>query len=135
MIRHLPAVRLLAIAAMFVQTSNTFAAEAETIYLWENGAPGAKGEAEKDKPKLFAYPAPESSAVGTAIIICPGGGYGNLSMDKEGKLVAEWLNTLGVTAFVLDYRHNGKGYQHPAPLDDVQRAVRYVRTNAGKYKI
>ncbi len=91
------------------------------ILLWPNGAPGAKGDADKDKPKLFVHRAAEDKAAGTAIIICPGGGYGHLAMDHEGSQVADWLNSLGVTAFVLDYRHAGKGYQHPAPLDDAQR--------------
>ena len=48
---------------------------------------------------------------------------------------AKWLNTLGVTALVLDYRHAGKGYHHPAPLEDAERAIRLVRTNAAKWKI
>jgi acetyl esterase/lipase len=124
-----------AAVAATISMGITLAAEPTSSLLWENGAPGAKGDAEKDKPKLLAYPAAESGAAGTAVIICPGGGYGNLSMDKEGKTVAEWFNTLGVTAFVLDYRHAGKGYQHPAPLDDIQRAVRLVRSNAEKWKV
>jgi acetyl esterase/lipase len=126
---------LAAIVAMCISASEVMAEDPAPILLWEKGAPGAKGEEDKDKPKLFAYSAPEASAVGTAIVICPGGGYGHLSMDKEGSDVAKWLNSLGVTAFVLDYRHAGKGYQHPAPLDDVKRAVRYVRTNAEKWKL
>jgi acetyl esterase/lipase len=134
MTRRMHSMICLAIA-MLLWASTAFAEDAPPILLWEDGAPGAKGEAEKDKPKLFAYPAPESSAVGTAIIICPGGGYGHLALDKEGTVVAQWLNSLGVTAFVLDYRHGGKGYQHPTPLDDAQRAVRYVRTHAKKWKI
>src|SRR4029078_2795669 len=48
---------------------------------------------------------------------------------------AEWLNSLGVAAFVLDYRHSGKGYAHPAPLDDAQRAIRTVRSRADEFKI
>jgi acetyl esterase/lipase len=126
---------LAAIVTMCISASAARAEDPVPIFLWENGAPGAKGDEDKDEPKLFAYPAPVESAVGTAIVICPGGGYGHLSMDKEGSDVAKWLNSLGVSAFVLDYRHAGKGYQHPAPLDDVKRAVRYVRTNAEKWKL
>ncbi len=92
-----------------------------TILLWPHGAPGAKGDADKDIPKLFVHCAPAEKSVGTAVIICPGGGYGHLSLENEGSKVAEWLNSLGVTAFVLDYRHAGKGYHHPAPMDDAQR--------------
>ncbi len=111
------------------------AAEPTKILLWPQGAPDAKGDQDGDKPNLTVYSAPEDQANGTAIIVCPGGGYGHLSLDKEGKDVALWLNTLGVTAFVLDYRHAGKGYHFPAPLEDTQRAVRLVRTNAATWKI
>src|SRR5437763_14472896 len=72
--------------------------------LWAEGAPGALGTEEVDKPTLAAYPVPQGRGVGTAIIVCPGGGYVNLSMDKEGDQFARWLNSLGVTAFVLKYR-------------------------------
>jgi acetyl esterase/lipase len=107
----------------------------EKVLLWPEGAPGANGEQEKDKPSLTIYAAPEDKACGTAVIVCPGGGYVNLSMKKEGTVPAKWLNSLGVTAFVLDYRHAGKGYHHPAPLEDAARAIRWVRTNAAKWKV
>jgi acetyl esterase/lipase len=121
---------------VFAAIARTEAADdANTILLWEHGAPGAKGDADQDKPRLLAYRAPDDKASGAAVIICPGGGYGHLAMDHEGSQVAEWLNSLGISAFVLDYRHAGKGYQHPAPLDDAQRAIRFVRTHAGDWKI
>jgi acetyl esterase/lipase len=107
----------------------------EKVLLWPEGAPGAIGEQEKDKPSLRIFAAPEDKACGTAVIVCPGGGYVNLSMKKEGTVPAKWLNSLGVTAFVLDYRHAGKGYHHPAPLEDAARAIRWVRTNAAKWKV
>jgi acetyl esterase/lipase len=110
-------------------------AERTAVLLWPQGAPDAKGDEAKDKPNLTVYSPSEDKATGTAIIVCPGGGYERLSIDKEGKAVAQWLNTLGVTAFVLDYRHAGKGYHYPAPLEDAQRAVRLVRTNAAKWKV
>ena len=66
------------------------------------------------------------------MVICPGGGYQNLSMDKEGYAVAKWLNTLGVSAFVLKYRL-GPRYHHPIELGDAQRAIRIVRSRAGQY--
>ena len=69
-------------------------------------------------------------ANGTAVAICPGGGYRHLAMDAEGRDIAHWLNSLGVAGFVVDYRHRGKGYGHPAPLQDVQRAIRTVRADA-----
>jgi acetyl esterase/lipase len=111
------------------------AAEPEVLLLWPGGAPGAKGERPEDKPQITVSPATEKRAAGTAIVVCPGGGYGSLAMDHEGKQIAEWLNSLGVTAVVLEYRHRGKGYGHPAPMQDVQRAIRTVRANAEKWDV
>ena len=94
--------------------------------LWPGGAPGALGTEDKDKPKVLVYraPGPEPRP---AIIVCPGGGYGHLAMGHEGHQIAKWLNGIGVTAVVLDYRHRGKGYGHPAPLGDAQRSFRLAR--------
>lgn len=103
------------------------------VLLWPDGALGALGQEPQDKPKLTPYLAPAASANGTAVVICPGGGYRNLASDHEGKQVAEWLNTLGVSAFVLQYRV--APYRHPAPLLDVQRAMRLVRSRAAEFGI
>jgi acetyl esterase/lipase len=97
--------------------------------LWPGGAPGALGDADEDKPAVTIYPADPSRAVGTAVVVCPGGGYGMLASDHEGAQVARWLNTLGVTALVLRYRL-GPRYHHPSMLVDAQRAVRYARSHA-----
>lgn len=107
----------------------------KTELLWPQGAPGAKGEAPADKPTLTIWLPPADKAVGTGVVVCPGGGYGGLATDHEGVQVAKWLNSLGVAAFVLEYRHRGKGYGHPAPLDDAQRALRTVRARAAEFKI
>jgi acetyl esterase/lipase len=64
----------------------------------------------------------------------PGGGYGHLAIGHEGREIGEWLNSLGLAAFVLKYRHAPR-YGHPAPLDDAQRALRLVRTRAQEWKI
>ena len=106
----------------------------DRIYLWPEQAPWAKGMDEKDKPSLMSFP-PVGGNTGCAVIICPGGAYGRLAMEHEGTQVAQWLNRLGVSAFVLDYRHHGKGYQHPAPLSDAQRAIRLVRYRAKEWAI
>ena len=111
------------------------AAEPKTQLLWPDGAPGAKGDKPEDKPTLTAFLPEESKAVGTAVVICPGGGYGGLATDHEGKQIGEWLNSFGVAGFVLEYRHRGRGYGHPAPLQDAQRAIRTVRANAAAWKI
>jgi len=68
------------------------------------------------------------------VIVCPGGGYSGLSMDKEGDQIARWLNSLGVTAFVLKYRLGPK-YHHPVELGDAQRAIRTVRSKASEYRL
>jgi acetyl esterase/lipase len=101
--------------------------------LWANGAPGAKGSQPEDVPSLQHYPAPADKASGATIIVCPGGGYGRLA-PHEGHDVAVWLNSIGVTAFVLKYRL-GPRYQHPAMIWDVQRAIRMVRAKASEWKI
>lgn len=106
----------------------------ELVLLWPEGAPGAVGNEPQDRPKLTIYRAPAASATGAAAVICPGGGYRTLASDHEGKQVAEWLNSLGVSAFVLQYRV-GPRYRHPAPLQDARRALRLLRSRAAEYGI
>ena len=106
----------------------------ETILLWPNGAPGAQGTADEDKPTLALYPASGSNKTSTAVIVCPGGGYAHLAMDHEGTQIAVWLNHLGISAYVLKYRLGPK-YHHPVELWDAQRAIRYVRSRAGQFNI
>jgi acetyl esterase/lipase len=106
----------------------------QTILLWPHGAPGAVGEEEKDKPTLTIFLPPTDKANGAAVVICPGGGYGFLAVDHEGKQIAEWLNSIGVAGFMLKYRLAPR-YHHPAPLQDAQRALRTVRAGAKEWKI
>ncbi len=122
----LPGMLVFAIAAA--------AQEPKTVLLWPDGAPGALGSADTDQPKLTAYLPASENAVGSAVVICPGGGYGGLSMDKEGKQVALWMNSIGVAAFVLQYRL-GPRYRHPVELMDAQRALRYVRSGAKNFEV
>lgn len=102
--------------------------------LWANGAPGALGNEDRDKPTLTYYPAYGRDLPGTAVIVCPGGGYGALAMNHEGRQVANWLNALGITAFVLKYRL-GPRYHHPIELGDAQRAIRTVRARAHEFGV
>jgi acetyl esterase/lipase len=111
------------------------AAEPKTELLWPEGAPGAKGETPHDKPTLIIYLPEKEKATGTGIVVCPGGGYGGLAMGHEGHDIGKWLNSLGIAAFICDYRHSGKGYKHPAPLDDAQRAIRTARARATEFNI
>lgn len=103
-----------------------------SIPLWQNGTPGAQGQSADDIPTLTPY-LPKGNANGAAVVVCPGGGYEHLS-DHEGGPVAEWLNSIGITAFVLKYRH-GPRYQHPIPLQDAARAIRLVRARATEWRI
>jgi acetyl esterase/lipase len=102
--------------------------------LWPEGAPGAVGSEPPDKPKLTVYRPLAEDANGAAVVVCPGGGYGRLAADHEGRQVALWLNSIGVTAFVLQYRL-GPRYHHPAPLQDAQRAIRLVRARAAEWEV
>ena len=102
--------------------------------LWPKGAPGAVGSEDADKPSLTVTLPPADKATGTAVVICPGGGYGALALDHEGKQAADWLAARGVAAFVLTYRLAPR-YRHPAPLQDAQRAVRTVRARAAEWKV
>ena len=109
------------------------AAEPKTELLWPKGAPEALGDEAKDKPTLIIY-LPEKPT-GAAVVICPGGGYGGLAMDHEGHQIGRWLNENGIAGFICDYRHRGKGYGHPAPLQDAQRAIRTVRSRAREFGV
>ena len=120
---------------VFLLTATLHAADPEKIPLWPQGAPGANGSEDKDQPFLLAWPAPKETATGAAFVVCPGGGYGGLAADHEGTQVAQWLNGLGVSAYVLHYRLGTNGYHYPIQLMDVQRAVRWVRAKAPELHI
>lgn len=107
-------------------------AEPETMLLWPDGAPGALGSEDADRPSLTLYRARQPNR--TAIVVAPGGGYANLAMNHEGRQVANLLNAMGVTAFVLKYRL-GPRYRHPIELGDAQRAIRFVRARAQEFGV
>ncbi len=128
-------IRLLPLFLFLLATGGLAAAEPSVHLLWPEGAPGALGEADKDKPRLLVYLPEKEKANGSAIVICPGGGYGGLAMGHEGHEIAAWANSLGTAGLILDYRHRGKGYGHPAPLLDAQRALRMARHNSDTWGI
>jgi acetyl esterase/lipase len=117
----------------------------DTIPLWTGTMPGGPANADgaeylEDEriynvrePALIARPAPAKIANGTAVIIMPGGSYNLLSIVKEGYEVADWLNSLGVSAFILKYRL--KEYGQPAPLYDALQAVRLLRHRAKEFNL
>lgn len=106
-------------------------AEPRVIRLWEGAAPGALGDAEEDRPTLTMYQVFEEKEQRPAVIVFPGGGYGWLATNHEGRQVANWFNSMGITAFVLRYRLGPK-YHHPVELGDAQRAIRLVRARAAE---
>lgn len=103
----------------------------DPVLLWPEGAPAAMGHKDEDKPSIRIYQ-PDGEKTGAVVVVCPGGGYGALATDHEGHQVAKWFNTFGVTAAVLKYRLGPK-YHHPAPLQDVSRAIRYMRAYAEEH--
>ena len=119
---------------LFLLDLTAKSADLEVIPLWPNGAPGSLVKDEKDFPTLTAYLTDPGQATGAAMVICPGGGYGGLAAH-EGKDYALWLNGQGVTCFVLRYRLGSAGYRHPRMLEDVSRAVRYVRAKSSQWRV
>jgi acetyl esterase/lipase len=130
-------------------------AQDKTIPLWEDKIPGEiitdnynEKEVFKDNelqstsnvkvPTITIFTPTETKAKGTAVIIFPGGAYSHLAMNKEGKKVAKWLNSLGITAFLLKYRMPSDLTMKDktiGPLQDAQEAVRMIRNNAIKWNL
>ena len=127
-----------------------------TQLLWPGDAPGSKGVKDNEKttdrnagkghldraaanvhkPTLTLHLPSKANASGAAVIICPGGGYGYCTIDKEGNEVASWLNSIGVAGIVLKYRlprPEGHVYGHKVPLADLQRAIRTARARAKEW--
>ena len=132
----------------------------ETITLWPGVAPGEKGGIgeEKDmsrpdpkepperyiirlgnvsKPTLTVFRPPKAKDTGAAVLVCPGGGYQILAMNLEGSEVCTWLNSLGVSAFLLKYRVPGRAglEKHTAAFQDSQRALGLIRHRAKEWGI
>jgi len=101
--------------------------------LWPGEAPGAVGNADGDTPKLYCYPA-AGAGPHAAVVVLPGGGYTHVVMEKEGAVEARWLNEHGVSAYVLQYRLS-PAYHYPAPMQDGERAVRFVRSHAQAWSL
>lgn len=167
--------RILArLAALLALVAGSTTADAQqAIRLWPNGAPGSMGAMQPETtatkapygritrnvsdPTLTLFAPDPKIATGTAVIVAPGGGFHMLSIENEGDGVAKWLNSLGITAFVLRYRllptndnfgmvlfgrlMNRKSLVQaitplrPLATADGAEAVRYVRANAAKYGV
>ncbi|MBZ4034014.1 alpha/beta hydrolase [Flavobacterium sp. 17A] len=144
------------ITLSFLLFSGIFSVNAQnqTVPLWNKIPDEIKASNYNEKPELKDGKVQSTSQVSvptlsihipkdnkpnqTAVIICPGGGYTHLAFDKEGTKVAEWFNSLGITAFVLKYRMPTDitmKNKNVGPLQDAQEAIRYVRQNASKWNI
>lgn len=147
---------LLSLVLLFpVFSLSTRAAERQEIPIWPAGGvpdepegieerrPAATGVVRKshidfvDTPTLTVFRAPEATANGAAVVVCPGGGYNVLAWTHEGTEIAEWLNSIGVSAFVLKYRvpEREPEMPHLLPLQDAQRAIRLVRQGAAEWGV
>lgn len=104
------------------------------IELWPNGAPGATGTSDEDKPAIIPVLPDAAKATGAAILICPGGGFMTRATDFEGVLVSNWLKERGITSFILRYRIRPL-YERKDWLADAQRAVQHIRANAKEFGI
>lgn len=134
------------------------AAQGESIPLWANGAPGSEALRDKKEvitppsgphdsikvssihnPSLLVYLPPKERATGAAMIIAPGGAHRFLSIDTEGTNVAEWLNSIGVAAFVLKYRlAHEESSPYKVEVDayaDAQRSIRMIRSRAAEWNV
>jgi acetyl esterase/lipase len=128
-------IRICVVLVPLVLAATSFAQTGpQTVLLWPDGAPGAQGDTDADKPSLTIYPAPAENKIPVGVVVCPGGGYQSLAVDHEGKQVAEWLNQRGISAFILKYRLGPK-YHFPIELWDAQRAIRYVRAHARDFGV
>ncbi len=146
--------KLKIIIAVIILSFCTASAQKKIIELWPEGIPGSINnlsykavidsnqywtwEKYISNPTLGFYPAPPEKSNGTAVIICPGGGYSLLAIKHEGSQVAAWFNTLGITAFVLKYRLPDSAImvnKTIGPLQDAQKAIRIVRRHAKEFKI
>lgn len=130
---------------------------ADQVVLWPGTAPGSEGldlteqitERSTDprlhdrvisgvtRPSIVPFLPPPGTANGTAVLLCPGGGYAYSAFDLEGYDIAQWLNAVGVAAFVLKYRLPAEGHQrsYDVPLEDGQRAMRLVRARASRWGV
>lgn len=118
-------------ALMLATGLGTSWAQPKPVYLWAEVP-----TMQRERTRLYVYDnIPDSLRTGLAMIVCPGGSYHHLGMKHEGHNVAQWLNRHGIAAYVLRYRVGAHGYHHPAMLEDVQLAMRYVRNNPKNSKL
>ncbi|MEM9410936.1 MAG: alpha/beta hydrolase [Planctomycetota bacterium] len=126
--------RFNALFCVLILVVNRGAYAQEEISLYPNRVPNALGTDAHDVPCLYSYRL-SSTGKRPAVMICPGGGYGHLAMDHEGKQIAKWFNSLGIDAFILKYRLGKHGYRHPVMFNDAQRGLRLIRSQSERWEI
>lgn len=124
-----------------IHTVRVIPEAARVIALWPEGVPGGRRGSEPEQAvdgrlshvhtPVLNYVPPIGVPNGTAVIVCPGGSYARLAVANEGEGVTGRLSAAGVATFVLAYRH--ADYGHPAPLQDVLRAIRLIRSRAAEF--
>lgn len=134
--------KTLLLMGLLLMSGTLFAQQPIEMKVWPNGAPNDNGITEEkngdtDSPSytkeaiLYVYPAKKGN--GMAIVACPGGGYSHLAMAHEGKSMADWFNSQGITYAVLRYRMpNG---HNEVPLSDSQQALRIMRQHAQEWNV
>ena len=126
--------------ALSLLTTFSFA-QAEEIPIWPGDAPGTKGRSNEEyvnneriykvfQPSLTVHLPPRELSTGAAVLVCPGGGYDHITVFKEGHHVASWLNSLGISAFVLKYRLDTK-----EALEDAVQSMKLIHENAAQWGI
>jgi len=143
-------IRLFSNLILFLLLMPFAAIAQEFIPLWTTGKmPNSKGTALKDEirneriyqvgtPGFYAFFPSNQENKGAAVLICPGGGYERLAYVISGTQLAKWFNSIGISAFVLNYRLPNSPdlkQREIAPLQDAQRAVKIIRANAEKWQI
>jgi acetyl esterase/lipase len=133
---------------LFVAATNDVLGQTDSVYIWPGAVPGETSSkrppivtqiedgsyrvTEVTSPLFTIFKPAAAKSNHKAIVVCPGGGYVRLALQKEGFTVAEWLKGLGYTVFVLQYRVPNK---RDGATQDLQRTIRLVRQNASKYGI
>jgi acetyl esterase/lipase len=106
----------------------------DPILLWPNGAPGATGFSDEDKPAVIPFIPEPGKRNGAAVLVVPGGGFTIRAVDHEGVLVAQWLKDHGIAAFLLRYRLRPL-YNRNDWVNDGQRAMQFIRAHADEYHL
>jgi acetyl esterase/lipase len=124
-------------SALPLDDARTMNTTPSTIPLWPNGIPGSVEAAHAQHPRAVEIPhlalhLLKDGAAKACVVVLPGGGYGTRA-DHEGTPIAEWLNSIGISAVVCHYRVSP--WRHPAPISDARRAIRLVRAHAREWNI